>query len=216
MTRTREMRGTMASVPSLGDADAAGQTCWPDIVDAAVAECVAVVLAGSDANWAARAGRLEWDCRATVLHLASDFVGYAGQLTAPRLHGYVPFDVVLEGNPGAEELAEVLRATGGLLASVGRTTRAGVLSWHPYGMAGPADFCAMGAVEALVHTYDVSLGLKVPWAAPEELAAPVLQHLFTPPPLQHSSWHALLLATGRIPDDDGHISTSWRWHNTGT
>jgi len=185
-------------------------------VDAAVAECVAVVLAGSDANWAAKAGRLEWDCRATVLHLASDFVGYAGQLTAPRLHGYVPFDVVLEGNPGAEELAEVLRATGGLLASVGRTTPAGVLSWHPYGMAGPADFCAMGAVEALVHTYDVSLGLKVSWAAPEELAAPVHQHLFTPPPLQHSSWNALLLATGRIPDDDGHISTSWRWHNTGT
>jgi hypothetical protein len=74
----------------------------------------------------------------------------------------------------------------------------------------------MGAVEALVHTYDVSLGLKISWAAPEELAAPVHQHLFTPPPLQHSSWNALLLATGRIPDDDGHISTSWRWHNTGT
>ena len=109
-----------------------------------------------------------------------------------------------------------MRATGGLLASVGRTTPAGVLSWHPYGMAGPADFCAMGAVEALVHTYDVALGLKVSSAAPEQLPAPVLQHLFAPPPRRHSSWTALLLAAGRIPDDDGHISTSWRWHNTGT
>lgn len=206
----------MAPVPNLGDADAAGWPCWPEVVDAAVAECVGVVLAGSDADWTAKAGRLEWDCRGTVLHLASDFVGYAGQLTAPRLRGYVPFDVVLEGNPDAEELAEVVRATGGLLASVGRTTPAGVRSWHPYGLAGPADFCAMGAVEALVHTYDVSLGLKVPWAAPEELAALVLQHLFTPAPRQHSSWQALLTATGRIPDDDGFISPSWRWHNTGT
>jgi hypothetical protein len=28
--------------------------------------------------------RDDWDCRATVRHLASDFVGYAGQLTAPK------------------------------------------------------------------------------------------------------------------------------------
>jgi hypothetical protein len=52
-----------------------------------------------------------------VLHLASDFAGYAGQLTAPRRHGYVAFDVVLDGDPDAVELAEVLRATGGLLAA---------------------------------------------------------------------------------------------------
>jgi hypothetical protein len=83
-------------------------------------------------------------------------------------------------------------------------------------MTGPADFSAMGAVEALVHTYDLALGLKVSWAAPEGLAARVLQHLFTPPPPQHTAWHALLVATGRIPDDDGLISTSWRWQNTGT
>jgi hypothetical protein len=206
----------MALMPTVGDVAAAGWPRWPEIVDACVAECVGVVLAGSDADWTAKAGRLEWDCRGTVQHLASDFVGYAGQLTAPRVRGYVPFDVVLDGDPDAQELAEVVRATGGLLASVGRTTPAGVLSWHPYGMAGPADFCAMGAVEALVHTYDVALGLKVPWAAPEELAAPVLQHLFTPRPRQHSAWHALLMATGRIPDDDGLLSPSWRWHNTGT
>jgi hypothetical protein len=74
----------------------------------------------------------------------------------------------------------------------------------------------MGAVEALVHTHDLSLGLGVPWTAPEWLAARVLQHLFSPTTWPHGSWHALLVATGRIPDDDGRMSTSWRWHNTGT
>ena len=199
----------------LGEADETA-LAWPEIVDASVAECVGVILAGSGGDWTAKAGRLEWDCRETVLHLASDFVGYAGQLTAPRLRGYVPFDVVLDGDPDSQELAEVVRATGGLLASVGRTTPAGVLSWHPYGMAGPADFCAMGAVEALVHTHDLSLGLGVSWTAPEWLAARVLQHLFSPARRPHSSWHGLLVATGRIPDDDGLMATSWRWHNTGT
>jgi hypothetical protein len=188
---------------------------WPEVLEAAVDECVAVVLAGSDADWSANAGRLDWDCRGTVLHLASDFVGYAGQLTAPRPHGYVPFDVVLDGNPDAEGLAEVVRATGGLLAAAGRTTAVGVVSWHPYGMAGPSDFCAMGAVEALVHTHDLSEGLEVPWEAPEWLAARVLQHLFSPEQRPGSAWHALLVATGRVPDDSGAFPTSWRWHNTG-
>ena len=185
-------------------------------MEAAVAECVAVVHAGSDADWTAKAGRLEWDCRGTVLHLASDFVGYAGQLTAPRLHGYVPFDVVLDGNPDAAGLAEVVRATGGLLASAARTTAAGTVSWHPYGMAGPSDFCAMGVVEALVHTHDLSEGLHVSWEAPEWLATRVLEHLFSRGERPSSSWHALLLATGRVPGDTGAFTTAWRWHNTGT
>lgn len=207
--------GSMAHVPIERDPEHADWD-WPVILDAAVAECVGVVHSADGADWGARAGRLDWDCRATLLHLASDFVGYAGQLTAPRLRGYAPFDVVLEGTPEAAELAEVVKATGGLLASVGRTTPAGVLSWHPFGMAGPADFCAMGVVEALVHTHDLALGLGVSWAAPDELAAPVLQHLFQAPRRQIGAWRDLLVATGRIPDEDGRIVASWRWRNTGT
>jgi hypothetical protein len=189
---------------------------WPDVLDAAVDEVVGVVHAGHDSDWTATAGRLDWDCRATVLHLASDFVGYAGQLTAPRLSGYVPFDVVLEGTSDADELAAVMRATGGLLSSVGRTSSPRVLSWHPYGMAGPADFCAMGTAEALVHAHDLSAGLEVSWEPPDYLAARVLNHLFQSDPTPAASWPTLLQVTGRLPDETGAFVEQWRWQNTGT
>lgn len=189
---------------------------WPDALDGAVTECVRVILAGAASNWAAPAGRLEWDCRTTVVHLASDFVGYAGQLTAPRTRGYVPFDVILDGEPTAEGLAEVVLATGGLLSSVCRTTDTDVVSWHPFGMAGPVDFCAMGVVEALVHTHDLSEGLDVSWQAPDSLADRVLRHLFPLVARADSAWRTLLVATGRVPDEIGVFATSWRWQNTGS
>jgi hypothetical protein len=189
---------------------------WPEVLAAAVEEVITVVGAGDGADWSARAGRLDWDCRATVLHLASDFVGYAGQLTAPRPSGYVPFDVVLDGVPEAEGLAEVVRATGGLLCSVARTTSPRVLSWHPYGMAGPADFCAMGVTEALVHAHDLSEGLGVSWDPPAPLAARVLDHLFAEAVIQTSPGATLLRLTGRVPDDTGALVEQWRWKNTGT
>jgi hypothetical protein len=90
-----------------GRDDGAART-WPEVVEAAVAECAAVVLAGSDADWSAQAGRLDWDCRDTLLH-----------------------------------------------------------SFSP--QRGPG-----------------------------------------------SSWHALLEATGRVPDEGGAFLTAWRWRNTGT
>jgi Mycothiol maleylpyruvate isomerase N-terminal domain len=189
---------------------------WTDDLAAALAECLQVVRAGSHADWSRPAGRLDWDCRSTVLHLASDFVAYAGQLTAPRRAGYVPFEVVLEGEPDADGLAEVVRATGGLLGSVVRTAAPDVLSWHPYGMAGPRDFCAMGVLEALVHTHDLSAGLGVAWTAPAHLAARVLAHLFGRPSPTGDPWSALLLATGRLADEDGAFRTGWRWRNSGS
>jgi len=205
----------MEPMTRVGENDGTAQT-WSEVLDAAVSECVDVILGGSDAEWSLKAGRLDWDCRATVLHIASDFVGYAGQMTAPRLAGYVPFDVVLEGDPDAVALAEVVRATGGLLSSVGRTTSLETLSWHPYGMAGPADFCAMGAVEALVHAHDLSEGLGVTWEPPGWLVGRVLGQLFNLDQAGEGHWSDLLLATGRIPDADQVFVTSWRWYNTGS
>jgi hypothetical protein len=128
----------------------------------------------------------------------------------------VPFDVVLDEAPGAEELTEVVRATGGLLVSVARTTPAGVVSWHPYGIAGGNDFCAMGVAEALLHAHDLSEGLLVAWEAPESLATPVLRHLFQWEPNPEPSWLTLLRLTGRVPDDTGALVKEWRWTNTGT
>ena len=126
------------------------------------------------------------------------------------------FEIAFEGTPDADGMAEVIRATGGLLCAAARTTAPGVRSWHPYGMAGPVDFCAMGMVEALVHAHDIAEGLGIAWDAPGWLAARPLEHLFGQAPGEQDAWHALLVATGRVPGVDRTYVTSWRWHNTGT
>lgn len=189
---------------------------WADAIDRATALSVSAMAKADDKDWSVRAGDVEWDCRETVIHIASDFVGYATQLTAPRTHGYAPYDLVLVGTPGPLGLREVLRATGGVLSAVVRTTEPSTLSWHPYGMAGPADFAAMGIVELLVHTEDLSRGLGFPWEPPAELCTRVLAHLFLDAPSGYEPWTTLLWATGRISLGDRQRQHIWQWKNTGS
>ena len=189
---------------------------WASALDQGIASAIGAMTKADDGDWSVRAGDLQWDCRATMLHIASDFVGYATQLTAPRVHGYAPFDLVLDGTPEPSGLRDVVRANGGVLSAVVRTVEPTTLSWHPFGMAGPADFAAMGIVEILVHTEDLSRGLGFPWEPPAELCARVLDHLFSNAPRGDEPWHALLGATGRLALGERPRQKSWRWKNTGT
>lgn len=188
---------------------------WANALDEAIRASSDAMAAANDADWSVRAGDLEWDCRATVLHIASEFVGYATQLTAPRTHGYAPFDLTLVGTPSPAELRAMVRATGGLLSAVARTADPGTLSWHPYGVAGPRDFAAMGIVELLVHTEDLSRGLGFPWQPAATLCTRVLAHLFPYAPRGHEPWPTLLWATGRIALGERPRPQDWRWENTG-
>lgn len=189
---------------------------WAGTLDVAIQESAGAMAAADNADWSSLAGDLDWDCWATVLHIASEFVGYATQLTAPRTHGYAPFDLTLEGTPRPAELRAMVRATGGLLGSVVQTTPAGTLSWHPYGVAGPRDFAAMGIVELLVHTEDLSRGLGFSWQPDAELSTHVLAHLFPKAPRGREPWPTLLWATGRSTLGDHARLRDWRWENTGT
>jgi hypothetical protein len=189
---------------------------WANALDQAIASSISAMTKADDGDWSVRAGDLGWDCRATVLHIASDFVGYATQLTAPRTHGYAPFDLVLDGTPAPSGLRDVVRATGGVLSAVVRTTETTTLSWHPYGVAGPSDFAAMGIIEILVHTEDLSRGLGFSWEPSAELCARVLKHVFSDAPLGDESWPTLLWATGRLALGECPRQESWRWKNTGT
>jgi hypothetical protein len=189
---------------------------WAGALDEAIVSATEAMAAADDADWSAPAGELVWDCRATVLHIASDFVGYATQLTAPRAHGYAAFDLVHEGTPSPAELRALVRATGRLLSSVVRTAAPGTLSWHPYGVAGPRDFAAMGIVELLVHTEDLSRGVGFAWEPAAELSARVLAHLFPYAPRGHQPWPTLLWATGRIALGASPRLKEWRWENTGS
>ncbi|MDQ1018386.1 hypothetical protein QFZ43_004935 [Streptomyces afghaniensis] len=72
-------------------------TTGAEQVEQAVDECVGLLEAVTDRDWeAVRAGRLEWSCRETAVHIAEDLIAYAGQLAGREQEAYTPFELSLE------------------------------------------------------------------------------------------------------------------------
>ncbi len=132
-----------------------------DRVEEAVAHAARVLRAAAGRDWGVAAGGLDWSCLQTAEHIAGDLVAYAGQLTGRATGAYVPFDITLDEGTDPEGAIRVIEATGGILASVVRTTPPGVRAYHPYphGSADAAGFAAMGVAEVLLHTYDIARAL---------------------------------------------------------
>ncbi|MFH9110386.1 GNAT family N-acetyltransferase [Streptomyces albus] len=188
---------------------------WADDVDATVAAVTTALRAVVDEDWSVPAHGLEWSCRETAVHLADDFVGYATQLTGRAAEGYAPFEIVAVPGTDPRGLARIVHATGGLLSAAVRTTPPQVRGWHPYGAAGPDGFAAMGIVEALVHTHDITAAFPgTPWKPPARLCERVLDRLFphVPRPEGADPWQRLLYATGRPADGSEPPLTAWRWY----
>ncbi|MFF8657876.1 GNAT family N-acetyltransferase [Streptomyces huasconensis] len=188
-----------------------------DRVEEAVAHAARVLRAAAGRDWGVAAGGLDWSCLQTAEHIAGDLVAYAGQLTGRATGAYVPFDITLDEGTDPEGAIRVIEATGGILASVVRTTPPGVRAYHPYphGSADAAGFAAMGVAEVLLHTYDIARALGVDAEPPEELCAAVLGHLFPHvSPAGGPLWRVLLWATGRGDLPGRAPLTRWRWHNS--
>ncbi|WP_369214832.1 GNAT family N-acetyltransferase, partial [Streptomyces flavofungini] len=189
-----------------------------DRIEEAVAHTAKVLRSVADRDWGTPASGLEWSCLKTAEHVASDLVAYAGQLTGRATGAYVPFEITLDEGSGPEDAIRVIEATGGLLASVVRTTPRGVRAYHPYpcGSADAAGFAAMGVAEALLHTHDIASAFGVGAEPPAELAEAVLAHLFphVPPAASGAGpWQVLLWATGRGELTGRARQTAWRWRN---
>ncbi|UFQ16479.1 MULTISPECIES: GNAT family N-acetyltransferase [Streptomyces] len=188
-----------------------------DRVEEAVAHAARVLRAAAGRDWGVAAGGLDWSCLQTAEHIAGDLVAYAGQLTGRATGAYVPFGITLDEGTDPEGAIRVIEATGGILASVVRTTPPGVRAYHPYphGSADAAGFAAMGVAEVLLHTYDIARALGVDAEPPEELCAAVLGHLFPHvSPAGGPPWRVLLWATGRGDLPGRAPLTRWRWHNS--
>ncbi|MEU8957179.1 maleylpyruvate isomerase N-terminal domain-containing protein [Streptomyces sp. NPDC048518] len=165
------------------------------------------------ADWNAKAGPLDWNCRQTLAHLADDLYGYAAQLTAqldpnatPPSHHTPTTDVdaLLHAvESGATLLADTVTAAP-------PTTRAP----HGWGASDPDGFAAMAVVEILVHTYDIVTGLGAPdaWTPPADLCARVLTRLFPDAPTDPAPWPTLLWVTGRGELPGHPRRTEWRWY----
>ncbi|WP_435602263.1 hypothetical protein [Streptomyces sp. bgisy130] len=196
-----------------------------DDLDRAVQLAVSVLRQAPPTDWDARAGSLEWDCWETVEHLSDDLFAYAVQLgpRKPPLERNVPFvwESRRDGGPanavhadrtaGPAGLLQVLEASGALLVAMVRTTPPKVRAHHVFGVSDPAGFAAMGAVETLVHTHDLTEGLGLDWNPPADLCARVLARLFPDVPDADDPWRALLWATGRAELAGQPRRTTWRW-----
>ncbi|CAL9534887.1 GNAT family N-acetyltransferase [Streptomyces sp. enrichment culture] len=187
-----------------------------DDVTEAVAGCLAALRPAVDRDWTAvPAGRLEWDCRTTAVHVADDLVAYASNLVARAQDDYVPFLLTPDEGTGNAGLLQVIKATGGLLAAAVDTAPPGVRAYHnyPYGSADRAGFAAMGIAEVLLHTHDMTQGLGLPYEPSADLAESVLSWLFPHVQPGPEPWPTLLWATGRGELPGRAPVTEWRWRN---
>ncbi|KOV66296.1 GNAT family N-acetyltransferase [Streptomyces sp. MMG1121] len=187
-----------------------------DDVSAAVAGCLAALRPVADRDWeSTRAARLEWSCRKTAEHIASDLIAYAGQLAGRAEGAYVPFDITLDEGTDNTGLLYVIETTGTLLATAVRAAPPGVRAFHPYPFrsADREGFAAMGIAEVLLHTHDIAEGLGIAYTPAEELAESVLTWIFPHIKPGPAPWPTLLWATGRGELEGRAPVTDWRWRN---
>ncbi|WP_229886518.1 GNAT family N-acetyltransferase [Streptomyces griseoflavus] len=185
-------------------------------VEEAVAYCVTALGAVTDRNWEeVRAGRLEWSCRRTAEHIASDLVAYAAQLAGRAQDAYVPFGFGLDEDTGNTGVLQVITTTGALLAAAVRTTPRPVRAFHPhpFGHANREGFAAMGVAEVLLHTHDIAEGLGIDHEPPAGLASFVLTRIFPRVRPGREPWPTLLWATGRGDLPGREPVTGWKWSN---
>ncbi|WP_055572126.1 GNAT family N-acetyltransferase [Streptomyces prasinopilosus] len=185
-------------------------------MEQAVADCVTALGAVAGRRWeGVRAGSLEWDCRRTAVHIASDLLAYAGQLAGRAQDAYVPFEIAPDDGADNAALLDVITTTGALLAATIRTTPRAVRAFHPYPFrhANREGFAAMGVAEVLLHTHDITGGLGVRHEPPADLASFVLTRIFPHVRPGPAPWQTLLWATGRGGLPGREPVRQWRWSN---
>ncbi|NEE09109.1 GNAT family N-acetyltransferase [Streptomyces sp. SID7499] len=185
-------------------------------MEQAVDECVGLLGAVAGRDWeGVRAGRLEWDCRQTAVHIAEDLIAYAGQLAGREQDGYSPFELSMEEGADNADVVRVIGTTGALLAAAIRTAPRHVRAFHPYPFrsANREGFAAMGVVEVLLHTHDIAEGLGVSYEPAPELCDFVLTRIFPHVQPGPTPWPTLLWATGRGELAGRAPLGEWRWNN---
>jgi len=185
----------------------------PDLVTDAVAETRRALGPALDADWSILAADLEWSCWATGVHVAGCLVFYASQIIDQPAEGYVPFDITMDDGAKAEGLLRTIAVCGAILQRTVAAAQPADRGYHVYGTSDAEGFTAMGVVETLVHTYDITTALRLDWRPPAAMCEPVLARLFPDAPPGDPS-AVLLWCTGRAVLDDRPRLAEWRWDGT--
>lgn len=164
----------------------------------------------ADTSWAAPAGDVEWSCRDTAVHVADDLFSYASQIIAEPQGSYLPIDIVVDPNATNRQILDAIVMCGQMLEQAVENAHPEARGWHPYGVSDGSGFAAMGAVEILVHTYDMASGLGLEWKPPAALCAPLLDRLFPNAPTGDPA-AVLLYCCGRAPLGERPRLEAWSW-----
>ncbi|GAA1238788.1 mycothiol maleylpyruvate isomerase-like protein [Oryzihumus leptocrescens] len=193
--------------------NAAGMRPMASLISTATDEMRQAVEPVLNRDWSLAAGDLEWSCRQTATHIADDLFSYASQVVAQPAKGYLPIEAVSDPEASPEELVRCVAMCGELLRLAVTAASPDARAGHPYGTSDPEGFAAMGVVEVLVHTYDITRGLGVEWAPPSGLSEPVLARLFPDAPPGDPS-AVLLWSTGRTELVGRPRLADWRWDSS--
>lgn len=214
----RSLRSSTCPEPSapdltVGNAKFVVVTVTPDLISRTAHATQEALEPAARGDWSVRARDLEWSCWRTGVHLADGYFAHACQILATRPKGFLPIEVSVEESATPEDLLEVIGACAELLRCAATLADPATRAWHPWGTSDPAGSIAMGVVEALVHTYDIAVGLGLDWRPPAELCPLVLGRLFPDAP-DGDPTDVLLWCTGRTAMRDRPRRTSWRWDSS--
>lgn len=188
-------------------------TIRPDSVEAAAAAVIAALRPGVDADWSVRAGDLDWSVDQTIAHMTGAPAKYAFYLSS-RSARYIAVRVLPEEDATREERLDAIHASASALAGVAATAPDDACGFHVTGMRNAEQFLGMACNELLVHTYDVTCALGLPYEPPEELCQTVIEHCYPGRDQQRPVWPFLVWLSGRRhpaatgwgqPPDDGAI-----------
>ena len=166
----------------------------------------------ASADWTARAGSLDWDCRTTIEHVAHAMDRYALYL-AGAVNKRLPFAQVARPECSPADLLLIAELRAAVLSEVARAASPETRGFHVYGRADREGYIAMGCIEMLVHTDDLAQGLGISFNPPSDLVGEALMRLFPWAPTDTDPWTTMQWATGRA-DLPGRprVNPDWAWH----
>ncbi len=170
---------------------------WPDRVVTAATDCTDILQKAADQDWSVKARDSDWSCREVLDHTALGLVGYSGLLIAQPSDRFTGMLAGFNGQ-SIPVCLEGVRICATILASAVREADPQVRAFHPWGNSDGPGFAAMGILEMVVHTYDVTEAFGLDWLPADELCAPVVERLFPNAPTGHAPAETLLWCTGRI------------------
>ncbi|MFN8524621.1 MAG: hypothetical protein U0821_16110 [Chloroflexota bacterium] len=173
--------------------------------------CTEQLRAHTERDWSTTATGLDWSCR-TVLEHVNNAVDRYSLYLAGRIQERLPYGLVPYTGCDIPSLLAMLRSRAYVLADVTSRAAATTRAYHGFGRPERTGYMAMGCIEMLIHTDDISKTFGVAMEPPAEICRAVADRLFPWGPADTDGWSALRWCTGRIDlPGRARVAPNWAW-----